>query len=230
MTSGSLAVLGVGWTAALWLAAVGWRLRRRLELVARAQHELRGSVTALGLGLEALGRECPDRPRVVAVGSEIGRLRLALEDLERARVGRRAPPRVEPVEVDRLVRAAAVVWGEPAERAGGRVQLDWDAGAVTVPADPRRVSQALSNVLANAVEHGHGRVDVIGRKVRGGVRVEVRDAGPGFPAAPSRRRDDTRGRGLAIARRAARDAGGELSVLPSPAGAAVAIDLPTGEP
>jgi signal transduction histidine kinase len=222
-------ILGVGLTAAVVLSAGRRRLRRRLELVARAEHELRGSATALGLALEALARDRPGCPEVLVVGSELGRLRVALEDLEAARMGRRAPPRVEPVEVGGLVRVAADAWGRPAERLGGRLLFDWRAGPALVPADARRIYQALSNVLANAVEHGGGWVDVVGTRVEGGVRVEVRDAGPGFWPVPSRSACATRGHGLDIARRAAREAGGELRVLPSPAGAAVAIDLPTGE-
>src|SRR3954463_8149698 len=43
----------MGWLVAGWLAAVVVRLRLRLELVARAEHELRGPLTAFGLALDA---------------------------------------------------------------------------------------------------------------------------------------------------------------------------------
>ncbi len=217
----------LGWILALGLGLAALELRRRIELVAQAEHELRGPLTALALTLESLGRTCPDRHRARVLRSELGRLRLALEDLHAARDGHRASPRVEPLAVEELVRTAAAAWEEPAKRHGGGVSLDWAAGAATVPADRSRVSQALSNVLANAVEHGGGRVEVIGSTVPGGVRVEVRDAGPGFGSRSPSARADGRGRGLTVARQAVREVGGEVTVLARESGGAVVIDLPT---
>jgi signal transduction histidine kinase len=223
-----------GWSATLALVVVATLLLRRLELVARAEHELRGPVTAMALAAEA-ARE-PEARRVAdSLAVQLDRLRIALADLEAARRGARAPARGERVPLEWLARAAAAGWMPAAERAGRRVTLDWSAGPVTVEADRQRLGQALDNLLANAVEHGTGTVRLSGRATREGVRLEVSDDGlevgdegllrPRRPPAPGR------GRGLRIAASAARDAGGRLELLRAEsgdgrAGETAAIDLP----
>lgn len=217
------ALLVLGWVVAALAGAAFLELRRRLELVARAEHEIRGPLTAVVLGLESDGR-------AAALRSEAGRLRLSLEELRAARAGRRVPARVEAVELEAAVRASAASWEAPARLAGGEVSLDWRAGPAPMHADGRRVAQALGNVLANAVEHGGGRVRVSGRRTAAGVRVEVSDAGPGFAAAGAPDRAAGHGRGLAVASRAVREAGGRLRVESAPEGAIVALELPAAEP
>ena len=178
--------------------------RRRMRLVAEAEHELRGPLQALALAAPA------------SCATEIDRARLALADLAAVRAGRRAPRRPEAVRLDRLVWRAATGWDLVARRAGGRVHLDWRAGAVEIRADRGRLAQAVSNLIANAIEHGGGQVRVSGRRTARGVRVEVRDSG--------------RGHGLAIAARAARDAGGSLSAARAGSGTAMSLELPLGAP
>ena len=77
------------------------------------------------------------------------------------------------------------------------MRLRWDAGPAVVRADRGRLAQAFSNLLANAVEHGTGRVEVRGS--RAGVAGARRDV---------QRRGSRRGRGLGIAARAVEEAGG----------------------
>jgi signal transduction histidine kinase len=124
---------------------------------------------------------------------------------------------------------SAESWTAPARLAGGEVSLDWRAGPVTLEADGRRLAQALGNVLANAVEHGDGRVRVTGRRSEVGVRVEVRDGGPGFASTSAPDRAAGHGRGLAVAALAAREAGGQLRVESGADGATVALELPAVE-
>ena len=207
-------------------------LQRRLELVARAEHELRGPLTALVLAAQ----------RGLPPGAELARVRLGLEDLAAARSGRRVAASPEHVDLFEVTRAAA----------RGRAAVDWSAGRTVVRVDPRRLSQALGNLMANAVEHGRGPVVVRGRRVGERVRIEVADRGPGIPSrkrrrrreragllaadagAPGRRRrrrlrrrrsPDVRGRGLLVADAAARDAGGRLETSGHPV-----IDIPITRP
>jgi signal transduction histidine kinase len=128
--------------------------------------------------------------------------------------------------------------------ARGRAAVDWNAGRTVVRADPRRLSQALGNLVANAEEHGRGPVVVRGRRVGTRVRIEVADRGPGIvsrkrrrrwaraglgPASPGRgrrlRSRDVRGRGLIVADAAARDAGARLETSGHPV-----IDIPITRP
>jgi signal transduction histidine kinase len=147
-----------GWLLALAAAARVVVLRRRLELVARAEHELRGPLTTLILAL----------PRGVRLDSELARVRLGLADLAAARSGRRAAPRRKPVRLDQLARSVN----------GARV--DWNAGPSLIHADPERLSQALGNLVANAHEHGQAPVVIKAERRGRAVRLEVTDAGRGL--------------------------------------------------
>jgi signal transduction histidine kinase len=74
--------------------------------------------------------------------------------------------------------------------------------------DFERLAQVIANLAANAAEHGVGAIDVSARRMEGGVRLEVSNrererTGNHTPSAG-------RGRGLAIAARAARALGGRL--------------------
>jgi len=217
----------VGWCLAAVLAVRAVRTARRLELIADAEHELRGSLTAFGLALEGLRGAPTGRRTVRALQSELERSRAALADLEEARAGAAARPRVEHVALDRLASSAASAWRPAARRLGRRLELDWRAGPVRVRADRGRLAQALGNLMANAVEHGAGPVRVVAQRRGDAVRVEVvnavrRDGGGAASSVPGR----TRGRGLAIASRAVEHCGGDLTLDAGPDAARAAIELP----
>jgi signal transduction histidine kinase len=93
------------------------------------------------------------------------------------------------------------------------VPVDWRAGNAAVDADPARISQALGNLLSNALEHGGGHAQVRGLRRGNRVRIEVAD----------------RGRGLSIATRAVEEAGGRLALSSGPEGTVAAVDLPLAE-
>jgi signal transduction histidine kinase len=101
-----------------------------------------------------------------------------------------------------------------------------------VHADAVRLAQAVGNVVANAIEHGGGRVEVRTRAAGDRVRVEVTDGGPGLPSPVAeltrgaRGGRGARGRGLAIAQAIACRAGGRVVAAPSSRGACVALELP----
>jgi signal transduction histidine kinase len=211
----------VGWGLALALLL---ELRRRAALVADAAHELAGPLTAISLGIEALRRQPTARRRADALGVELCRLQIAGEDAAAAGRGRRARPRRTPVQLQELAAQSSEVWRPAAERRGGRVSFDWKADGAAVHADRRRLAQAFGNLLANAVEHGGGEIVVRGRRSKGGVRIEVEDAGTGATPRDERTR---RGRGLGIAARALEHAGGRLTSVDRPEGGRIAVaELP----
>src|SRR3954468_12938089 len=80
----------MGWLVAGGLAVVAVRLRLRLERVARAEHELRGPLTAFGLALDAARGTPAGRRLAVVLDAELARARAGLADLAAARSGRRA--------------------------------------------------------------------------------------------------------------------------------------------
>ncbi len=204
-----------GWS----LAGLLWRgSRRRGELVADAEHELRGPTAALVLVCERMRRRPGSDAYVAMVESQLVRLRVALEDLALARHGRRSATRVEPQELQPLVLAAAA-------GVGSAVDAEWDVGVPRVVADRGRLAQALGNLLANADEHGEGPVELRGRRVPGAVRIEVRNRA-GERRAPGK----GRGRGLRIARAAAASGGGRLEFRSEEDRVVAALELPAEEP
>jgi len=234
-----IAVSLAGWLAAsgAGLAAGGaWRaLTGRMETVARACHELRGPLTAARLGLQlgaSAGELSPARMR--AIDLELGRAALALEDLDGVRArglidGWRRP---EPVDLGELVADSVEAWRPVAVARSIELTGAWSGPAASVWGDRLRLAQATGNLIANAIEHGGGVVEVRGSACADHARVEVSDTGPGLPApvAELARRPragrGARGRGLAIASAVAASHGGRLASAPSRRGARLVLELP----
>jgi signal transduction histidine kinase len=103
------------------------------------------------------------------------------------------------------------------------LELHLRAGVVSVRSDGLLLRRILDNLIANAVRHTqHGRVLVGTRRAgKNGVRIEVRDSGPGIAPEriprifdefyqvgnPERNPDNGYGLGLAISRRLAHSLG-----------------------
>jgi signal transduction histidine kinase len=122
-----------------------------------------------------------------------------------------------------------------------------DGPAFTVGGDPATAGvsatvaeRILTPLLDNAARYAARRVTVECAQLPGLVRVTVRDDGPGVPEdfraalfEPGRRADPTDGHdgaglGLALARRLARAAGGDIELAGAEAGAAFTVTLPAG--
>jgi signal transduction histidine kinase len=220
--------------AAVAFAALAWReLRRGRELVARACHELRGPLAAAHLALHASGRHGDVAgARLAAIEVELRRAGLALDDLAAARAGRRVPDREEILDVGELLASQAATWEAVAPVFGCELRLTTVPPDALVRGDRIRLAQAVGNLLANALEHGSGMVELGARLVGGRVRIEVCDEGAGLPApvAQLARRPrggrGRRGRGLAIASDIVARHGGRIVSAPSARGARLAIELP----
>ncbi len=106
------------------------------------------------------------------------------------------------------------------------------AGGGAVWGDRLRLAQALGNLIANAIEHGGGSVQVTLAPRARTIRIEVCDGGPGLPAPVAalarrpRRGRGARGRGLAIALAIAHRHGGTIAAAPTRTGARVVLELP----
>jgi signal transduction histidine kinase len=214
-------------------------LRRRLELVGRAEHELRGPATALALACERMRRDPAAARHADVLDAQLERLRAGLADLGAARRGRRgAGGPLSHVELGPFVRDAL----EPWRAALRRCSLDWSAGSATALTDRGRLAQAVGNLMANSVEHGAGELDVRARQMPGGIRLEFRNSnrklvrtGPDGDRRVADGDRSGRGNGIAIAAQAARDLGGRLLVDVQAAGTLAVLELPerpasSGEP
>jgi len=208
--------------AALVLAARLWRSARALrEAAARVAHEVRQPLSAAQLALHGAARRGEIAPTLVAaLELELRRAALALED----------PAAVRPADIDlhALLACQVQTWREVAAAHGASLTLEPGPGTAIVHADALRLAQAAGNVVANAIEHGGGRIVVRTCRVGDRVRVEVADGGPGLPASVAelarrpRAGRGARGRGLAIASAVLAHCGGRVAALP----AGVAIELP----
>jgi len=224
----------LGWGLA-GIAAAGWlrsalRHRLRVELIARACHEVRGPLTAASLALHALPRS-GGIATPAAVERELARAAAALRDVVAAGRGRRVRDRPEPVDLRELLALQAATWGPVARSLGRDLIMRGRATDVTVRADRVRLARATANLIANALEHGQGPVTV-GATDRGDhVRIEVADAGRVPVTAPAALRSPgaSRGRGLDIVADFAERHGGRLVSRSSTRGTRVAVELPRVE-
>ena len=219
------------------LAAAGAiELRRRREMVARACHELRGPLTAVRLSLATMERRHEAPPeRLATLDHELRRAGLALDDFAAARSGRRIVDREEPVEVAELLEEQFHSWAAVAGAFDSVVLLGQLLPGTIVVGDRLRMAQAISNLVANALEHGPGRIELTARIVEPRhVRIEVIDEGPGLPVALADltcrarggRGRGGRGRGLAIAAQIAERHRGRLVAAPTGCGTRIGVELP----
>ncbi|MEA2129237.1 MAG: two-component system, OmpR family, sensor kinase [Solirubrobacteraceae bacterium] len=229
-------------TTAWMLAAIGFaavvacclELRRRRELVARACHELRGPLTAVRLSLATMERRGEAPPeRLASLELELRRAGLALDDFAAARSGRRTTDRHDAVEIAELLEEQLASWQVVAAAFQSTLWLGSELPGAFVGGDRLRLAQAISNLVANALEHAPGRVELAARRVGARhVRIEVIDEGPGLPlpvGALTRRARagrGRRGRGLAIAVEIADRHGGRIVATSAPQGARIGIELP----
>lgn len=222
------ALAAIGIAAAL---AMAYELRRRRELVARACHELRGPLTAMRRILATMGRHAEAPPeRLSAIDLQLRRAALALDDFAAARSGRRAIDRTERIDVAELLLEQFESWRVVAASFGCELVLGAIPRGAFVYGDRLRLGQAISNLVANALEHARGRIELAARVVRHRrLRIEVIDEGPGLPAPIAeltrRARAGRGGRGLAIAAEIAEREGGQLVAAPSRHGARIGIEL-----
>lgn len=220
------------------LAAIG-------RLAAQITHEIRNPLSSIGLNIELLGDDVEHLPRerqdeatqiLGAVGREVARLTQITEGY--LRYARLPDPEPAPGDVgDLLADLCAFNHGE-AERAGVMLELQVEDGLPKVPHDPRRLRQALLNLLKNAQEAAGkgGTVRCSARAtVAGGVRVVVEDSGPGIPDDVRERlfepffttKEKGTGLGLTLSREIVTEHGGELSLETSSlGGAAFVVALP----
>ena len=229
----TVAIAGAATVVVVRQALTRRGLDARMDRVARACHELRGALAAMGLALariDEVARPGPGREAADALRAQQARALLATEDLEavRAEPRERASEIGSTVDVEGLVRRCVRSWA--ATHGRWRVVLDWRAGRPFVRGEAARLSQALDNLVANALEHGAGRVTVVGRLAAGTVTVSVLDLGGGLRRSLNDLRPASwrarRGHGLAIVRRAIEDHGGRIQLVRESRGTGVQICLP----
>ncbi len=225
------------------LARLERALERERRFVADASHELRTPISILKAELELASDEAQPveevRDAVRSAAEEADRLAQLAEDLlviARSDQGR-LPVRTVPLEARELFERLAARFA--ARSINGRKILVSADDELTVVADPRRIEQALGNLIDNALRYGRGAIALVAKESDGEVELHVLDEGDGFSDRlltlsgafeRFRRGDDARagaGLGLAIVQAIAHAHGGEAHVANLPYGGADAwISLP----
>jgi signal transduction histidine kinase len=223
------------------LARLEAAFQHERRFVSDASHELRTPLALLRTELELALRRTRSRGELEAAlrsaAEETDRLVSLAEDLllvARADQGELPVRREEVHTEDMLDRVASRFAGRAGEL--GRTVTVTGADLV-LDADPRRLEQALGNLVANGLEHGAGTVELSARAVNGHVELHVTDEGEGFPdefAARAfdrfSRANESRGRGgsglgLAIVQAIAEAHGGTAGAANGEGGADVWISL-----
>lgn len=220
-------------------------LDRERAFTMDASHELRTPLAVLKAELEvALRPQRTAEEQVAALQSaseETDRLaRLAEDLLVLARTEQQGLPiRPQPTDVSALVERVAARFAGPAMHHGVIVDSAVARGVIA-EADEDRLEQAVSNLIANAVDHATELVVASVSQAEDMVVISVADDGPGFPAAflpraferftqgDASRRSQGTGLGLAIVRAIAiAHRGRAVAENRGPGGARVLITIPT---
>lgn len=203
--------------------------------LAQMSHELRTPLNAIiGLGeVEAAAASGQSRDRLRTLVTSARGLAEVLDDVLDLSAINTGHLTITPRATDlRAAIAANVAVFEPdARRLGGSLETVFLPG---IPdhafLDAQRLRQCLTNLIGNAVKYaGASQIRVVVGHNDGRLEVDVSDGGPGVPPEVARilfepfRRGATLqpglGLGLAISRTLARQMGGDLTLIPSVAGA-----------
>lgn len=161
----------------------------RRDFVANVSHELRTPVTAVRSAAETLAGALQDDPPAARQFVEIiernaARLQHLVEDLlDLSRIeSHELKLAFEPIEIAPIYEQVESLFHERAERKRIRLLVDQPLTERAVTADRRALEHVLSNLVDNAVKYCSAGSEVrLTTSTNGsGVRLEVRDTGPGI--------------------------------------------------
>jgi predicted ATPase/signal transduction histidine kinase len=218
------------------------------ELTASIAHEIKQPLAAVvasaGAGLRWLASQPPD---LEAARRALGRIvrdgHRAGEVLDRIRaLIKKAPPKRERVDVNEIISETIALTRPEAQQNGVALQTELANELPLVPGDRIQLQQVILNLIVNGIEamSGDGAerrelLVVSAKDDANGVRVAVRDSGPGLEKEDLDRLFDAfyttkplgMGMGLAISRTIIGSHGGRLWATPNvPQGAIFQFRLP----
>ena len=207
-------------------------VRAERDFSTNASHQLRSGLTSLRLRLEALAliQNEDGRDDALAALSQAEKLSDTVADLLRlARTGRAGEASRYNLLLLVRHRVARI---EPIARKDGRTVYIRSDATAEMTGSPGAVGEALDVLLANALTHGRGDVEIDITAVNGTHAVTVADGGPGIAddslETLFERDPDVEGHGigLALARSLVEAEGGRLELI-QPRPAVFRLSLPS---
>jgi PAS domain S-box-containing protein len=164
---------------------------RKDAFLAILGHELRNPLAPLANGALLLRRMMANNPDVERIcdmfDRQISAMRRLLDDLldvSRLNQGKIRFMR-QPLDLQPLMQTAVEMCRATIERRHHRLTLDLPVQPLRVLGDATRLSQAIANLLGNAVKYTPegGRIDIVAAQADEQVTLRLRDSGIGIDAA-----------------------------------------------
>lgn len=198
---------------------------RRRAALNEAMHELRRPLQVLSLALP-IGAQGSSR-----VESSLELATVALERLDREINGGGLEKATTEVSINALIDEAVERWRGAASDSGCSLRKEWNGPETFVQGDSFELSQALDNLLSNAIEHGAGGVTIGWRREGDQVCISVSNAGARAAEKAGRRKllwggRSRRGHGLRVVARVASRHGGSFRLEAVSNGTRATLRLP----
>lgn len=221
-----LAEVAAGLPVAVSFALAGGlssvREGRRRSSLNEAVHELRRPLQTLSLALPG------GAPASTAIDSSLRLAAAALDRLDREINGVGIEESHTTFPMRPLLEETVRRWKTQAALAGGELRFVWRAGEVCLCGAPNELSQAVDNLISNAIEHGGARVTLATLRMGTWLLLSVHDEGmeADLRRSGSRRRRGRRGHGLRVVARTAHSHGGSFSLRRRGRGVEATLRLP----
>jgi PAS domain S-box-containing protein len=224
--------------------------RARANLVATLSHELKTPLTSLALAAELLDRSRSNLdPKqcewIVTIREEAARMRQLADSLLGVAHGEAAAIAVRRLALNfgELVNSVVKTFAIQAEQKQVRLVAQITPGDLAVTGDPIKLSWVVSNLVGNALRYtpAGGTIIVSAQHGNDGVRLVVRDSGPGIAPqirdhlferfaqwSPNGVQAGAGGLGLAIVKDIVEGHGGRIFVESSAGGSEFTVELPAG--
>jgi len=225
--------------------------RMREQFFTIASHDLQHPIGNIYAAQRLLRETAGDDPFTVELLDEIERSLDAMQEivsdfLETAALEAGAlEVRLEPVDVEEILWRAAARHAAAAQKKN--IAIEISAAECCALADPRRLAQAVGNLLSNALKYSPpgSQVALTASAAGGRVRISVRDQGPGIAPAERDRLfsqfgrtsarptggESSTGLGLWIVRQLAALQNGQVGVeCPQAGGSVFWLELPAAAP
>ena len=216
------------------------RLATLGRMAASLAHEVRNPVAAIRMHAELV--EGDGTEKCLETDESLAHLKRESDKIENlvqqwSFFARPEPPRTQPADLRALVQQVVSLLMPAAQRARIRIDVALPATPILADFDASRLSQAVTNILQNAIHASPegGTISIHAEAGGGSSRIICTDSGPGFSPAALRKfpepffseKEGGMGLGLTVANDLAAAHGGTLTVEnPTTGGARVILQLP----